>query len=1201
MKHFLISALFSLSVSIVWAGTPHKIPSHFVKNEGQILTTSGKINTAVKYLWSSKQGLNVQFKSNGLAFDTYQKCEADRSVRFHRMEMRFLEANPAVQLLARTAAQEELNVVRGSQSFEKIGLYQELTYRDVYDNIDIKAYSGGARLKYDFVLNEGAKHEDIALEYTGFDWYRAEAGAITFSLSGREITENIPESWLTDTGERIEVEYRIIREDEHSITVGFEVCDNTISGKRMVIDPEVIPEWSTYHGDSLFDTANDIVTDSLGNIFIAGTTESIDMIASEGSYQNTYAGGVTDAYLVKMNQHGLRHWSTYYGGSSSDEGLGVCVDNFEHVYLVGRTNSADSIATASTFQDSLAGGWDGFMAKFDRLGTFISDTYIGGALDDNVVACEAFNNGSVHVLGTTFSTSLLETSNLNIPQSHGGGSDAFMIHFNNAGEAQRGIYLGGSGNETAVDFEINALPEIFVAINTDGSQGLATAGAAQTTAFGGADGVVYNMDTTYTISWSSYFGGTGEDYLTDVAVLTDEQVFYLSGYTDAQITAVEEYTDMAAPAGGMDGFIGSFSDQGFNDWFTYTGGALDDQVMSIDLDSDSSLFVYGQTFSEENIDYSEDEFPVETSLAGERDAFLSKFDIHTGARVWSRYVGSELTEKATRLAVYGNSALFLAGETNSLLDLTFANGEEENPHQAEYGGGTADAFIARYTTNRSTPPYAICVGSNQYGVGQGHFDPAICLGDSILISVGGGSLADGAMWVWYADSCGGTDNFIGEGEEIWLAPDTTSFFYVRGESIDDQSPCVSVRIIVEEPFEITASVSDSICAGDVITFMADSALTYEWTGPDTLNFSGSPATLDSAWNYHIGWYYVTGTGLACTDDDSVQVSVIYPKPFVDAVLTDPTCVGLADGSISIAPLDQSITEFSWADVESDTLFRDMLAGGSYPFSAENFYGCVTESEFVLIEPTNPIDSLVASPDTCNQNLGAAFAYLTTGWTDNFELAWSTGLDSNVVNPQNLASGQYFVEAYSAFGCVFEDSLTIGNFGEFSTSISEDSLFLEFLETAVVDVLNTPELDAPTYQWTPSEGLSCSDCESPVADPSTTTWYVVEVTSQYGCTALDSIFVEREVPPPAAFIPTVFSPNSDGLNDQLCVLGNRFLEVNFAVYNRWGEEVFATSQIESCWDGNHNGQPVSGALIYTFKAVLEEGKTVEESGNIQILR
>ncbi len=1201
MRQTILTALFLFSISIAWAGNPTPSPKAFVKNEGQIRTTTGAANDAVQYLWSSRQGMNVQFKNSGLAFDTYQKCAEDGSILFHRMDLEFVGANESVQLLARNRSDEELNVIKGDERFEKIGLYEELIYKNVYDNIDIAAYSGGTHFKYDFILKEGAHVGDIKMEYKGFDTYRIEAGAITFTLSGKEITENIPASWLSETGERITVEYKITEENENSIVVGFQVCDDSHLNKKMVIDPEVVYEWSTYHGDSLYDTANDIVADSLGNVFIAGTTESLEMIASAGSYQNTYAGGTTDAYLLKFNQHGLRHWSTYYGGSSVDEGLGVCVDNFEHVYLVGRTNSTDSLAQGEAFQDSLAGNMDGFVAKFDRLGTLIWDTYIGGPMDDNVVACEAFNNGSIHALGTTESNTFLENNGLNVLQPHGGGTDAFLIQFNFAGEAERGIYLGGTGNETAVGFEINALPEMFVAINTDGSTGLASSDAANTEPFGNSDGVIFSMDTTYNVWWSSYFGGEGEDLITDICVKQDEQVFFLSGYSDSQINGIETFTDLAAPSGGQDGFIGSFSDQGFNDWFTYVGGPLDDQAISIDLDGDTSLFALGNTLSEENIDLPEDELSEPTTLNGEYDAFLARYDMNSGTKLWGKYFGGELNETAKGMDVYGVSAIFFAGETASDSTISFANGEEEEAHQAEYGGGLADAFITRFTTPRSTPPFDIAVGSNSYGVGQGHYDPAICLGDSILVSVGGGCLAQGAMWVWYADTCGGTDNFIGEGEEIWLAPDTTSTFFVRGESIDDQTGCSSVRITVEEPFEITVSVTDSICEGEELVFTADSALTYEWIGPDTISFSGSPYTLDSVTVSNIGWYYVTGTGLACTDDDSVEVTTIYPAPFIQANLFNPTCVGLSDGTITVETLDETITAFSWTDIQSDTLYRDNLSAGFYPYSAENIYGCSINSGFGLSDPSNPIDSIATTPDSCGQNMGTAILSLSPNALDEYELIWSGGVPDNTIEAQNLSAGAYFIEASNIYGCTFEDSLTIGSFGDFSTTITPDSLFLEFLQSEPIQVFNTPEQENPTYLWTPEEGLSCSDCSTPVVNPEATTTYVVQVTSELGCASSDTIFVEREIPPPTTFIPTVFSPNNDGLNDQLCVLGNGILELEFAVYNRWGEEVFATTQLESCWDGTHNGEPVSGALIYTFKAVLEEGEPVEESGNIQILR
>jgi gliding motility-associated-like protein len=1201
MRHLLTITCLLLFTIASFAHKPTKRSSGFVENKGQIRTTSGELNAAVKYLWSD-HGLNVQFKNTGLAFDTYQRCSEDKTIRFHRLEMEFLGANDDSNLLARNKALEEFNFVTGKKVAKQVGVYGELVYKNLYDNVDLIANSSGDHFKYDFILKENADASEIRMEYRGFDSYSINENTISFDLSGKTLTEHIPESWITATGERIDVEYVILEESDQSVVVGFEICDDSIGDKPITIDPEVIPEWSTYHGDSLYDTANDVVSDSLGNVFIAGTTESLDMIASAGSYQSTYAGGSTDAYLIKLNQHGLRHWSTYYGGSSADEGLGVCVDNFEHVYLVGRTNSTDSIAKSNNaYQDSLAGGSDGFVVKFDRLGSFIWDSYVGGALDDNLVACEAFNNGSIHAMGNTSSPGFLEEGGIEVGTSHSGGSDAFLIQFNSSGEGVRGTYLGGSGNETAVAFQINSIPEIFVTVNTDGSTGLASSEGAYTSPFGNSDGVIFSMDTTYNVWWSSYFGGSEDDYITDICVAEEENVFYLSGYTDSEINGVETYTDIAVPSGGLDGFVGRFSDQGYNDWFTYVGGTSDDQAISLDLDRDTSLFVYGNTMSEENIDLPEDGNTEITILSGERDVFLSKYDINSGIKVLGKYFGGDLSESAKAIDVYGLSAIFFVGETNSDSSMTFANGEEPQAHQPEYGGGLTDAFITRFTTNRSTPPFAICVGGNEYGVGQGHYDPAICLGDSILISVGGGCLIEGGMWVWYADSCGGTDNFIGEGNEIWVTPDTTSNFFVRAESIDDQTSCTSITVIVEEPFEITASVTDSICEGEAIVFTADSALTYSWTGPDTLSFEGSPYSLDSASAYNLGWYYVTGTGLACVDHDSVEVTTIFPAPYVEADLFDPTCVGLSDGSITVSGLDSTITEFTWTDIESDTLFRDSLPDGFYPWYAENIYGCSTTSGFALTEPSNPIDSIIAISDTCHQGLGTAWAFLSQGWTEDFALAWSSGLDSNVVNAQNLTAGQYYIEAYNIYGCTFEDSLVIENYGVFTTAINTDSLYLEFEETVGVEVFNTPEQENATYEWTPSEGLSCADCSTPILNPDSTTMYVLQVTSQLGCTAADSIFVEREIPPPTSFIPTIFSPNSDGLNDQLCVLGNRILEVDFAIYNRWGEEVFATNQLESCWDGNHNGQPVSGALVYTFKAVLEEGKTVEESGNIQILR
>lgn len=1213
MRQAIFTTLFLLSISIAWAGNPTPSPRAFVKNEGQLRTTNGAANDAVQYLWSSHNGLNVQFKKSGLAFDTYQKCSDDESILFHRMDMDFIGSNTDVQLLARNRSDEKLNVVNRGKNFEEIGLYEKLIYKNAYDNIDIVAYSGRTHFKYDFVLKEGARSSDIQLEYKGFDSFHSEAGSITFYLSGKAITENIPESWLTESGERIDVEYRIIEEGEHSIIVGFEVCDDSFRTERMVIDPEVIPEWSTYHGDSLYDTATDIVTDSLGFIFVAGTTESLEMIASEGAYQNTYAGGQTDAYLTRLNQHGLRQWSTYYGGSGDDESKGLCIDNYNRIYLVGQTNSQDSIATETSQQSENGGLNDGFIAAFNRFGNLLWDTYIGGGNDDLLCDCFAFNNGKVITLGTTQSPQLFLENGFVTNTNHAGGADIFLSSFDSQGTLTNGNFFGGSGDETAVAIDINSEGGLFAAANTNTASGLATPDAYSESLKGENDGLIIRMDTLFGIAWSSYFGGEGNDFITDIDVENESELFYVGGYTDSVIDLViDTISAQLAPGGMEDGFVAKLSENAFSEWFTYSGGPENDRIVSIDLDIDTSLYVVGITESESNIVFF-DEDSVPSEFLGQTDSYLARYDSE-GPRVYSMYLGGEGVDLAEGIAVYGRTAYFVVGSTTSEANMVLTSDQQEIAHQDAYAGGGADAFFARYTGLYSTDPCIDCgggggsgggsnggSGSGGGGGGEPPGPPAVCIGDSIQICVNGGALGQGAEWIWYLDSCGGTDDFFDEGWCIWVTPDTTTTYYVRGESVDRVSGCASITVLVEYPFEITASVTDSICAGESLVFTADSALSYEWIGPDTIAFEGSPYSLDSASTYNLGWYYVTGTGLACTDDDSVQVEVIYPLPFIDADLFDPTCVGLSNGTITLSELDETITNFSWMDIPSDTLFRDSLAQGFYPYFAENVYGCSINSGFGLADPVNPIDSIGFTPDTCNRNVGTALAVLTSGWMEDFDLAWSTGLDSNTVNPQGLSPGQYFVQAYNEFGCIFEDSLIIGNFGEFSTSISDDSLYLEFNQSATVEVFNFPVQNEPVYLWTPENGLSCFDCSEPVVDPNSTTLFFVEVTNEFGCVATDSIFVEREIPPPTSFIPTVFSPNNDGLNDELCVLGNRILEVNFAVYNRWGEEVFATNRTESCWDGNHNGEPVSGALIYTFKAILEEGQTVEESGNIQILR
>ncbi len=165
--------------------------------------------------------------------------------------------------------------------------------------------------------------------------------------------------------------------------------------------------WGTYYGAIGTELISSISVDSDGNIYMAGSTGATSNIATVGSHQHVYGGDIYDAFLVKMDSLGNSLWCTYYGGSSRDMGLCCKTDNFNNIFLVGHTKSANNIATANTHQSSPSGYYDAFIAKFAADGIRLWGTYYGGAKDDDARGCCLDNNGNIFITGTTESTDLI--------------------------------------------------------------------------------------------------------------------------------------------------------------------------------------------------------------------------------------------------------------------------------------------------------------------------------------------------------------------------------------------------------------------------------------------------------------------------------------------------------------------------------------------------------------------------------------------------------------------------------------------------------------------------------------------------------------------------------------------------------------------------------------------------------------------------
>lgn len=142
----------------------------------------------------------------------------------------------------------------------------------------------------------------------------------------------------------------------------------------------------------------------------------------------------------------------------------------------------------------------------------------------------------------------------------------------------------------------------------------------------------------------------------------------------------------------------------------------------------------------------------------------------------------------------------------------------------------------------------------------------------------------------------------------------------------------------------------------------------------------------------------------------------------------------------------------------------------------------------------------------------------------------------------------------------------------------------------------------SVNWTPSLGLSCTDCKRPKSSPYSTTTYEVEVTYHQDCKVKSKIKVPV-FDPLDFFVPSAFSPgNNDGLNDKLYVYGNGVKRFSFIVFNRWGEKVYEANHLTQGWDGTYKGEPQpSGVYSYSAEVEYLNGEKRDKKGSITLVR
>ncbi len=241
-----------------------------------------------------------------------------------------------------------------------------------------------------------------------------------------------------------------------------------------------IRQWGTYYGGTGTDMGRGLTVDKNNDIYLAGWTDNsvANVIATPGAHQNVYGGGSYDAFVVRFNTNGVRQWGTQYGGSGTDMGYSVAVDDNLNVYLAGKTSSSFSIANALAHQSVYGGGPnDAFLAAFDAAGVRKWGTYYGGSGDDDAWGCAVHKTGHIYIAGSTSSqaANVISTAGSHQVGFGGGTWDGYIAQFDWDGVRQWGSYYGETGDDVVYGCSTDNFFHVFITGSTDTNSGTAIA------------------------------------------------------------------------------------------------------------------------------------------------------------------------------------------------------------------------------------------------------------------------------------------------------------------------------------------------------------------------------------------------------------------------------------------------------------------------------------------------------------------------------------------------------------------------------------------------------------------------------------------------------------------------------------------------------------------------------------------------------
>jgi gliding motility-associated-like protein len=390
---------------------------------------------------------------------------------------------------------------------------------------------------------------------------------------------------------------------------------------------------------------------------------------------------------------------------------------------------------------------------------------------------------------------------------------------------------------------------------------------------------------------------------------------------------------------------------------------------------------------------------------------------------------------------------------------------------------------------------------------------------------------------------------------------------------------------------------------------------FHWTGP-----SGGIIGADSLLSVLVGipgYYYhlmALDTATGCQNMDSVFVEDLTAPPSADANLVENiTCIdSIALLNIGTSDAGPDISH-NWFGPGTNNVLADSIEPvlpGQYILTVTNqLTGCLAMDSVSLALPQEPSDMLadIDIPFCEGDNSGTLTINNVTGGIPvyMYSINGETAQSSPVFD--SLSAGIFNISVIDGNGCTYMETFTVVDGQPLTIDIGPD-IFLELGDSVILwaDV-SLPWSMIDSIVWTPLEILSCDYCTNPVLHA-----LHDDIISAYvysgGCRDSDMLALTVDVDADI-YIPNVFSPNDDGINDHVTVFTDDRVKrvVYLEIFDRWGNQVFVGEDFEpndplKGWDGSFRGKKMNPAVFaYIARVELINGDQVNRKGDITLLR